>query len=807
MNKKHQTPPENNQAQPQARPVNTNEMTEQKNGIVDNAQPATAALPNDTGMATTSSPNDTDLTANSRSNDNEPEKLFGYIADKEPLSLKSCGVSDSSYQALTAADALDMIAPGLQGNAQAIYGVKNLLNQVENQRSDAERDQYRSAAMQRQEQQLATYRTNISKLTGNLLESEFDTSASPAATKDLPQTGIRGVRPAPVPSASADLAREFEAGNAAVTPVRVTLTNPTSGLTADHPLRPNSLSSAAATTNADLAEDGNTALTEGDGAAATTNAALTEGDGAAATTNAALTEDGNAALDSEKSSQAASITEPLSETAPAAEPKRPTEYRPPLSLADLGSLSEAEQIALVAAHLRPAASAPSRLAKRSDNHRPVPTGKSKKFSQDFVNAIADGSNSTAEEIADTTSGSMPEPTAAIDSTTISEPAAKVTSTSTATSAAMAPDSATTPASTFVATPGSDERRPHKSLFHVFSRRTNAISTTDTIGLSRRIQAGLKALHTIRSLGGSLIIRSFIPTAVIYLLMNFYFFNRTQGEIATVFGYGLSNTILLLAGLFIPVLLAVQSYGFSPTDVTGEIRPSPILSILSVLISLPALLVINGADNVFIYLQALLNIPNAHTYWLSESYMISKFPSLSVWALVLIIFGILQPIIEEIFFRGLLLKSLKTTVSYSSAVIIQAILYALIKPRSIISFATIIVGLFLGYLVVFAQSLWPAILAHITLNFGHLALLVFYPQLLSQDIFIGIKSSRVIFQVSLICCILGILVLWPGLRLMRNFNPPAVDPQRRKSELPPLRTWDWRLVLGSTAYLLLKLLLL
>lgn len=799
MNKKHQTPPENNQVQPQARPVNTNEMTEQKNGIVDNAQPATAALPNDTGMATTSSPNDTDLTANSRSNDNEPEKLFGYISDQEPLSLKTCGFNDSSYQALTAADALDMIAPGLQGNAQAIYVVKNLLNQVENQRSDAERDQCRSAAMQRQEQQLATYRTNISKLTGNLLGSEFDTSASPAATKDLPQTGIRGVRPAPVPSASADLAREFEAGNAAVTPVRVTLTNPTSGLTADHPLRPNSLSSAAATTNADLAEDGNTALTEGDGAAATTNAALTEGYGAAATTNAAL--------DSEKSSQAASITEPLSETAPAAEPKRPTEYRPPLSLADLGSLSEAEQIALVAAHLRPAASAPNRLAKRSGNHRPVPTGKSKKFSQDFVNAVADGSSSTAEELADTASGSMPEPTAAIDSATISEPAAKVTSTSTATSAAMAPDSATTPASTFVATPGSDERRPHKSLFHFFSRRTNAISTTDTIGLSRRIQAGLKALHTIRSLGGSLIIRSFIPTAVIYLLMNFYFFNRTQGEIATVFGYGLSNTILLLAGLFIPVLLAVQSYGFSPTDVTGEIRPSPILSILSVLISLPALLVINGADNVFIYLQALLNIPNAHTYWLSESYMISKFPSLSVWALVLIIFGILQPIIEEIFFRGLLLKSLKTTVSYSSAVIIQAILYALIKPRSIISFATIIVGLFLGYLVVFAQSLWPAILAHITLNFGHLTLLVFYPQLLSQDIFIGIKSSRVIFQVSLICCILGILVLWPGLRLMRNFNPPAVDPQRRKSELPPLRAWDWRLVLGSTAYLLLKLLLL
>ena len=359
MNKKHQTPPENNQAQPQARPVNTNEMTKHKNSRADTAQPAAAALPNDTEVTNTPNPNDTELTSDSRSNDKEPEKLFGYISDQEPLSLKTCGFNDSSYQALTAADALDMIAPGLQGNAQAIYVVKNLLNQVENQRSDAERDQCRSAAMQRQEQQLATYRTNISKLTGNLLGSEFDTSASPAATKDLPQTGIRGVRPAPVPSASADLAREFEAGNAAVTPVRVTLTNPTSGLTADHPLRPNSLSSAAATTNADLAEDGNTALTEGDGAAATTNAALTEGYGAAATTNAALTEDGNAALDSEKSSQAASITEPLSETAPAAEPKRPTEYRPPLSLADLGSLSEAEQIALVAAHLRPAASAPN----------------------------------------------------------------------------------------------------------------------------------------------------------------------------------------------------------------------------------------------------------------------------------------------------------------------------------------------------------------------------------------------------------------------------------------------------------------
>lgn len=96
--------------------------------------------------------------------------------------------------------------------------------------------------------------------------------------------------------------------------------------------------------------------------------------------------------------------------------------------------------------------------------------------------------------------------------------------------------------------------------------------------------------------------------------------------------------------------------------------------------------------------------------------------IGVWGPAIFLFcvGILTPIFEELFFRGLLLTALLERTSTWVALVSQALLFAAIHIDFIRLPYLIALGLILGYLVKRTSSLVPAVLLHIVVNVLSLA---------------------------------------------------------------------------------------
>ncbi|MBI4234728.1 CPBP family intramembrane metalloprotease [Candidatus Peregrinibacteria bacterium] len=77
--------------------------------------------------------------------------------------------------------------------------------------------------------------------------------------------------------------------------------------------------------------------------------------------------------------------------------------------------------------------------------------------------------------------------------------------------------------------------------------------------------------------------------------------------------------------------------------------------------------------------------------------------------------IIGPIIEEIFFRGFILRSLGDKIGLFFASIISALLFALLHFQFEVFFPILILGLLINQLVIKTNSLYPAIAFHILNN--------------------------------------------------------------------------------------------
>ncbi|MGL4571058.1 MAG: lysostaphin resistance A-like protein [Clostridium sp.] len=93
---------------------------------------------------------------------------------------------------------------------------------------------------------------------------------------------------------------------------------------------------------------------------------------------------------------------------------------------------------------------------------------------------------------------------------------------------------------------------------------------------------------------------------------------------------------------------------------------------------------------------------------------------SIWGLVTVI--ILIPICEEIIFRGVIFGYLRDRYKLPIAVGVQALIFALMHGNMVQGIYTFILGLVLGLIYVYTDSLYGSILVHIIYNlFGVLVL--------------------------------------------------------------------------------------
>lgn len=84
-------------------------------------------------------------------------------------------------------------------------------------------------------------------------------------------------------------------------------------------------------------------------------------------------------------------------------------------------------------------------------------------------------------------------------------------------------------------------------------------------------------------------------------------------------------------------------------------------------------------------------------------------------ITLICVGILIPICEEIFYRGIILGKLRTGFGVLGAVIIQAILFGVGHMNLVQGIYAFVIGIIFGYVVIWTGSLYSSILLHIVIN--------------------------------------------------------------------------------------------
>lgn len=98
------------------------------------------------------------------------------------------------------------------------------------------------------------------------------------------------------------------------------------------------------------------------------------------------------------------------------------------------------------------------------------------------------------------------------------------------------------------------------------------------------------------------------------------------------------------------------------------------------------------------------------------------------ALLFLTVGVVAPVAEELFFRGLALRSLVRRFGRTGGLVLSALFFAVVHGNPLYVVALAPFALLLGWLVLRADRLGPAVAAHVTYNLVTATLLVFEVQL-------------------------------------------------------------------------------
>lgn len=111
--------------------------------------------------------------------------------------------------------------------------------------------------------------------------------------------------------------------------------------------------------------------------------------------------------------------------------------------------------------------------------------------------------------------------------------------------------------------------------------------------------------------------------------------------------------------------------------------------------------------------------------------------------------VIAPLLEEILFRGIILRGFLSHYSYKTSIVLSALLFAIVHFNQYQIPIAFIFGCFAGWIYYYSRSLWPVIFAHAIYNAGA------YIQYLEQDY--EFNSAVVIFTTFMVS-LLGIYLL-------------------------------------------------
>lgn len=235
-------------------------------------------------------------------------------------------------------------------------------------------------------------------------------------------------------------------------------------------------------------------------------------------------------------------------------------------------------------------------------------------------------------------------------------------------------------------------------------------------------------------------KEYYPNIIQSILIGLFYY----ANIILVFsiGHNFNQQILLeigsISGFFVIILCIKTKYVLNITNLFNNIH-------LSLKLILPLLLIFLGITildfNFFIFISSFISIPDVFQG--------------SLWHEIL---GsiILIPIIEELLFRGIILKGFLKRYSPIVAILLSALLFALFHGNVIQLLSVFIKGILFGILFFKTKSIYPSIFAHIINN-----LIVIVSS--NFDYFVkcytvkSFTSLSLIFM-SILSCFLGVILL-------------------------------------------------
>lgn len=312
----------------------------------------------------------------------------------------------------------------------------------------------------------------------------------------------------------------------------------------------------------------------------------------------------------------------------------------------------------------------------------------------------------------------------------------------------------------------------------------------------RTPTGIEGIHEPEAqpqngiAGTLLLIHSGANLAIILMMRAWPALAERMGY-ANLQSWVIRTLIMQGAFIFLPAAVILLVSRFPAEMVVGR-RAAPGSLFLAVTIGIPAAVVFQGLNNLFLYvlIQSGIRLPVIRSSnMVADTDLLSR-PWIFI-AFIVLITAVIPAVVEELFFRGVLFASLRSGGALVSAAVWQAIAFALFHADPLFLLPPFLTGLLLAFIRHQCGRLWPAMLTHFSLNLSLIALTPLLPRLTQSMLLDQSQHTTSLLYASLIAACIAAVGLIPLIILIANLKPDGKQYKKKFVVFPG----DWKFALA------------
>ncbi|WP_461612073.1 lysostaphin resistance A-like protein [Clostridium sp. Marseille-QA1073] len=200
----------------------------------------------------------------------------------------------------------------------------------------------------------------------------------------------------------------------------------------------------------------------------------------------------------------------------------------------------------------------------------------------------------------------------------------------------------------------------------------------------------------------------------------YVYKQSHNDLLNMEQQGMTNVVnevagklnyILLISSIVTVLIFLIIYAIRKKKLTEEIllKKTKLMNIVTAVLIGTCVWLFNSGVLALLQLNGLLM-----EQFQGMNEILNPLTEGNLFIMVLTI-GIVAPFAEEFLFRGVIYRTLSKNISIPVTIIIQGILFGIYHANLIQGVYASLLGIIFGFITYKTQSLWPAIIAHMTNN--------------------------------------------------------------------------------------------